>query len=247
MPFIHVDEITILQPDGRCEITGETARYVAQVLRHRPGDRLTIFDSGGRWFAAEIIAIQKNRVLITARSIAPPDTESPLEIVLCPGVLQGKMMDLVIQKSVELGVSAIAPLITERCQVRRSVRVERWNKIALEAVRQCGRARAPKVSEPVGFAAFLEGIERGRITSGDDRIFMFYEGGGAGLKSLPPCTPGGKVYVLVGPEGGFTAGEAEQARALGAQSISLGGRVLRAETAAITAAALAQFAFGDLG
>jgi len=239
MPFIYTDKII----PGRAELTGDTAHYVACVLRHRPGDRLTIFDSAGRWFDAEITAVQKNRVLVTARPIAAPDTESPLKIVLCPGVLQGRMMDLVVQKAVELGVSAIAPLITQRCQVRRSERAARWNKIALEAVRQCGRARVPQVSEPIEFAEFFEGID-----SDKDKILMFYEGAGAGLKTLlPGMPPDGTVYVLVGPEGGFTADEAELARAAGAELISLGGRILRAETAAITAAALVQFAFGDLG
>jgi 16S rRNA (uracil1498-N3)-methyltransferase len=162
-------------------------------------------------------------------------------------------MDMVVQKAVELGVSTIVPLITERCQVRESARVERWNRLALEAVRQCGRARVPQVLEPVEFKGFLGGIGQGNIDLRKDKILMFYEGGGAGLKGMEMnaggCDPGvrGTVYVLVGPEGGFTPDEAEFARQAGAELITLGGRVLRAETAAITAAALVQFAFGDLG
>ncbi|HYX42499.1 MAG TPA: RsmE family RNA methyltransferase, partial [Pyrinomonadaceae bacterium] len=157
--------------------------------------------------------------------------------------------DLVVQKATELGVSRVAPVVTARADIRprderdTARRVERWRRLALEAAKQSGRARVPAVAEPCAFDAFVKGAAR----DGELRVF-FAERGGIGLDSLADF--GGAhpavVTALVGPEGGWDDEEISLAHEHGWSIVTLGGRTLRAETAAITACALLQHLFGDL-
>jgi 16S rRNA (uracil1498-N3)-methyltransferase len=160
-----------------------------------------------------------------------------LQITLAVALLKGEKFDLVVQKATELGVYKLAPLMTRFADIKlrdendASKRVARWQRIALEAAKQCGRAVVPEVSLPVALTAVL-----------DASCVLFSEKDGQGLTRRDTD----KVTAIVGSEGGWSDEELDQARAAGAQIVTLGGRILRAETAAITAAALLQHRFGDL-
>jgi len=170
-------------------------------------------------------------------------------------------MDWVVQKTTELGVREIVPVITERSQVRETRKAVRWRKIAEEAARQSGRSVVPEVHDPLELKEFLGRNEfsrhgdaetRGR---GEMKGFIFWEDGGGSFNeaikktSVSPGLPftGSPVHLFIGPEGGYTKGEIAFAEEKGIQVVSLGRRILRAETAALSAVALVQFLLGDMG
>ncbi|HVF21549.1 MAG TPA: RsmE family RNA methyltransferase, partial [Pyrinomonadaceae bacterium] len=168
--------------------------------------------------------------------------ESQLELTLCVALLKGEKFDLVVQKATELGVSKVVPVITRyadihlRDEADATKRVARWQRIALEAAKQSGRAFVPEINTPVAFEAVLANAD-------DDVRVMFSERSGGTLSSL---TPSQNVTALVGSEGGWSDEELEQARAQNFHVVTLGGRILRAETAAIAVTVLLQHLFGDL-
>lgn len=241
MPRVYVPSIPTDGPF--LNITGEQARYVVSVLRLRQGDGVHLFDSSGKHFRAVITKAGRGRVEVELEGPIQPPEEPPLNITLLQGVLKGRKMDLVLQKATELGVGAIVPLVTERAVVRGTRRLERWRKIALEASRQCGRAVAPDVGKPRGFEDYF---------SSDSALkgVIFWEEQGQGLKSLKDISfprLAKDIIVAVGPEGGFTEHEVGLAQKKGLVPATLGPRILRAETAAITAVALVQYLGGGLG
>jgi 16S rRNA (uracil1498-N3)-methyltransferase len=157
-------------------------------------------------------------------------------------------MDLIIQKATELGVAEIVPVRTERAQgwlagERGASRLRRWKRIAQEAARQCGRSRVPSVTPLAELTQVLQQKE----TTGLKLLFWEEEERGSLRQTIAEKVRASEVYVLIGPEGGFTADEVEQAVAAGFRSISLGRRILRTETAAIIAIGLLQYELGDLG
>jgi 16S rRNA (uracil1498-N3)-methyltransferase len=162
-----------------------------------------------------------------------------LQLNLCVALLKGEKFDLVVQKATELGVTKVTPLITRYADIHlrdesdAAKRVTRWQRIALEAAKQSGRAFVPEISTPVAFETVVA----------DGLGVMFSERGGDSLESLPAAH---SITALVGSEGGWSDEELESARARNLHVITLGGRVLRAETAAITVAVLLQHLFGDL-
>ncbi|MBI4689013.1 MAG: 16S rRNA (uracil(1498)-N(3))-methyltransferase [Nitrospirae bacterium] len=159
--------------DDRITISGENARYLTSVLRCRVGDEVQIFDGEGGLYKAEIVEVDNKQIFadIIERSLI--NTESPLNLVLIQGILKGEKMDWVIQKTTELGVKEIIPVITERSQVRYTRKVERWKKIAEEASRQSGRSIIPVVHEPVNFCDIFS-----QSLSG----FIFWEDGGVRMQ-----------------------------------------------------------------
>jgi 16S rRNA (uracil1498-N3)-methyltransferase len=251
MPRIYLSALSVT--DNRIVLTGEKAHYLFSVLRCKEGDELTVFSDQGVCFRTEIIKADRKEVISEVIAELPCDVESPLHITLVQALLKGEKMDWVIQKSTELGVREIIPVITERSQVRETRKAARWRKIAEEASRQSGRSVVPIVYEPAGVKEFLEGSEP--VRHGDAKGFIFWEDGGASfneaIKKLsvspgPPFT-GYPVYLFIGPEGGFTHEEVALAEEKGFQVVSLGRRILRAETAAISAVTLVQFLLGDMG
>ncbi len=220
----------------------EETRHLRDVLRMKPGENAQIFDGDGREFLAEVESIGKSEtVLRIVEEIAAPAPESDLELTIAAGVYKNDKFDLVIQKAVELGVARVAPIVTFRSETKlqaASNRTERWRKIALEATKQCERARVMTVSEPVTFDKFIAGVN-----ADSGLLLMFSEKGG---KSLPKALGEKKITALVGPKGGWEDSELEIAEARGFMPIKLGRRIMRAETAAITFAALLQHRFGDL-
>ncbi|MCG6550975.1 MAG: 16S rRNA (uracil(1498)-N(3))-methyltransferase [Candidatus Magnetominusculus sp. LBB02] len=221
--------------------TGQTARYILTVLRYKTGGELSIFDEKGRFFKGIITSSTKNAVHFAITPVPPPNTESPISITLCQGMLKGAKMDLVVQKAVELGVKTIVPVITHRTQLDYTRKTDRWKKIAIEAARQSMRAVVPEVREAIDFSELTELIQ------GVPTV-MFYEAGGRGLKEVGAQEiKDNNFYVITGPEGGFTIEEVRQASSRGAIIATLGTRILRAETAAISALTLIQYVFGDMG
>jgi len=222
-------------------ITDDKARYLTTVLRCRAGDPLSITDSSGNSFSARILAVTKQEVSAEILGIETPPPESPVRIKLLQGLLKGEKMDFVVQKATELGVAEIVPVITERSQVRETRKLQRWRKIAEEAARQSGRSVVPPVSETKHF----DDLFTGHLTDGG---ILFWEAGGSALKQIIQGFSDRKSLTLfTGPEGGFSPGEVEAAKQAGFLVATMGRRILRAETAAIGAIAVVQYALGDLG
>ncbi|MFA5353873.1 MAG: 16S rRNA (uracil(1498)-N(3))-methyltransferase [Thermodesulfovibrionales bacterium] len=231
----------------------EKARYLLTVLRCERGGRLEVIDGQGRAYEAEISAASKRGVAVDIIGELSVETESPFRLVLCQGILKGERMDLVIQKSTELGVREIIPMVTERSVVRETRKTGRWQRIAEEAAEQCGRAVIPRIHEPVEFLRFMAGSGSGVQGPGDIAApltphplqgLVFWEGGGAGLnEALAAALHDSALpfHLIVGPEGGLTEEEVKAAEGHGLVRASLGKRILRAETAAIVSVSLAQF------
>jgi len=230
---IPTDEKTIF-------ITGEESRYIRNVLRMGAGDEFTVFDSTGAHFKAEIKRVGKTSVVAELMEALPPAEEPAHKLVLLQGILKGRKMDYVIQKATELGVAEIVPVATSRSQVRETRKHDRWQKIALEASRQSWRTTVPEVAEPATFKDYLEGASQLRGC-------IFWEEGGASLKKMKFEASEEPFVIAIGPEGGFTAQEVEIARAKGLEVGSLGNRILRAETAAVSAVTIVQFLLGEMG
>jgi len=240
--------------DGaRVELSLEESRHLRDVLRLRAGDEAFVFDGEGREFACVVEDAGGRRggaARLSVRGrVEPQRPESPLELVLGAGLLKGEKFDLVVQKATELGACVVVPLVTQRADVRlrderdAAARVERWRRLALEAAKQSGRARLPRVEPPAALADFVsQPAEAARLR------LLFAERGGRGLDEIidPRAPAPSSVTALVGPEGGWDDAELDAARAAGWLLVTLGGRTLRAETAALAVVTLLQHRLGDL-
>jgi 16S rRNA (uracil1498-N3)-methyltransferase len=217
----------------------EETRHLRDVLRLRGGEQIRVFDGAGREVSGLIEAISKKETVVKILAeVAPAAPESELELTLGVALLKGEKFDLVIQKAVELGVSRLVPLNTKRADVRlkeTDKKLERWQKIALEACKQSGRASLMPIAAPLDFEKFVPQTDGSRI--------LFAERDGESLRDF---NPGKKMTALVGSEGGWETSEIELAAACGFRIVTLGGRILRAETAAIAVSAILQNNFGDL-
>jgi 16S rRNA (uracil1498-N3)-methyltransferase len=225
--------------DGRIRLEADETRHLRDVLRLRIGDQASVFDGEGNEFLTEIETIGKSGAeLKILETVTPASPESTLDLTLAVAMLKGEKFDLVVQKTVELGVSKLIPLQTVRCDVTSKGadnRVERWRKIALEASKQSGRAKLMSIESPIDFSKF--------IVSYSEEVLMFTERSGESFSKVKASK---KITAMIGPEGGWEDSEIEQAKSRGALLITLGGRILRAETAAISVAAILQHRFGDL-
>ena len=223
--------------NNRVLLGSEEVRHLRDVLRLREGDMISIFDGSGGEYQCRIDEIGKrSAVVLIQEPIKPLSPESPLDLTLAAAVLKGEKFDLVVQKAVELGVRRLIPLQTMRCDVKTANRMERWRRISLEATKQSGRAAIMDVVET---AALDDVLAR----SGSEQIVLFSERNG---KSISELSPSKAMTAIVGPEGGWDDQELEAAVLGGVRIITLGGRILRAETAAIAVSAILQHRFGDL-
>ncbi len=240
-------------------IRGEQARYLTLVLRVKPGEHITILDGQGQRYVCRITGIHRKEVLAEKVTEEKYSAESPLSIVLAQGIPKGDKMDLIVQKSTELGVKKIIPLITERSLVRSTDKCPRWRKISISASQQSGREKNPEIEEPLTFRDFLsiqsppleksnrldpEVSEGGYPKRG---IILSEEEQERNLKKVLndfQSTTG--LTLLVGPEGGFSKNEKSSAIQKGFISVSLGPRILRTETAPITALSIIQYELGDM-
>jgi 16S rRNA (uracil1498-N3)-methyltransferase len=223
-------------------LAAEEARHLRDVLRLKNGDEVYVFDGAGREFRCTVLNTRRDTAELRIEAeVEPAKPESQLQLDLCVALLKGEKFDLVVQKTTELGVHRIVPLLTRyadihlRDEADAGKRIARWQRIALESSKQSGRAFIPEISAPVSFDSLLDCV--------DGVCVMFSERGGGALGGLPQAQ---NVTALIGSEGGWSDEEIEQARAHNFHVITLGGRVLRAETAAITVTALLQHLFGDL-
>jgi 16S rRNA (uracil1498-N3)-methyltransferase len=234
----------------RVTIEGEPHRHVARVLRARAGDKLTLFDGHGGEADAEVLAIERDQTTLSLgarRQVAAP---AGPRVVLLQSLARGEKMDWIVQKTTELGVHEIVPIAAGRSVTRlpaaeAAPRRARWEKIAQEAARQCGRADVPAIAAPRSLADAL--ASHGE--SPDHLRLALWEGSrGKPLRAALAGHPSAPVAVtlLVGPEGGFAEEEIAAAAHAGFEIVGLGPRILRVETAAVVAVALVQFASGAL-
>ena len=216
----------------------EETRHLRDVLRLRAGETVRVFDGEGREFSVEIENVgKKESVLKILEEVAPSAPVSDLDLTLAVALLKGEKFDLVVQKAVELGVKTLVPVMTKRADVKlkdSEKKRARWQKIALEAAKQSGRADLMEIEFPLDFADFIKSANGAKI--------LFAERGG---ESFSKIKSGKKITALTGCEGGWEDFEIEAAKNSGFQIVTLKGRVLRAETAAISIAAVLQHRFGD--
>ncbi len=240
-----------IQKKQSIRLAKEKSHYLANVMRLRRGDTITVIDGCGKAFLAEICSIENEVLFIRIINEVILNTEPPFEIVLCQSLIKGDKMDFVIQKATELGINQIAPLITERTVVKETRKLNRWRKITEEAAEQCRRAVIPIIHEPVAMQDF---IIRAAAISDNCKLngFIFWEEGGESLtQALKKMISRRKVegnlkssesiYIIIGPEGGLTQREVELAEVNGLIKTSLGKRLLKSETASIAAVAIIQF------
>lgn len=241
----------VVPPDAidgdRVRFDADEAHHLARVLRLRPGAIVEAADGGGRVFSVRLEGVRPGEAWGTILGEVPASRESPCAITLAQAILKGERMAWLVQKATELGVARLVPVETARVVARTPAeraggRQRRWERVAREAVKQCGRGVVPVVEPPRGLAAVL--AEAGA----HDVTWLCWEGGGLPLASLArEAGRPRRVLLLVGPEGGFTEDEVAQARAAGARLVGLGPRILRAESAGLVALVLCQHLFGDLG
>ena len=233
-----------LSPGSEIVLPENAAVHLSRVLRLTVGDECVLFNGDGRDYAARITTLGKRELRVSISGATAIDNESPLRITLLQGVARGEKMDLILQKATELGVNAIAPLWSQRSEVkldaeRAEKRLAHWRGVVTSACEQCGRARVPDVAAPVALAAALVALPSGGL-----RLILDPEGELA-LAALA-VESDAHVALAVGPEGGWSPADREQLRAGGFRGLKLGPRILRTETAGLAAIAALQARLGDL-
>lgn len=231
-------------------LAAEEAQHMRGVLRLKPGDEVFVFDGLGREYLCRIESLRRDAAALSIlEEVEAASSESALDLTLALALLKGEKFDLAVQKATELGVMKIVPVTTRLSDIRlrderdAEKRTARWRRISLEAAKQSGRARLPSIEEPLALDSLLESASHGD----NEYSLMFVERGGQSLaQSLDTSAAPQSITALVGPEGGWTDEEIQQARTGNWQIITLGGRILRAETAAISIMALLQHLYGDL-
>jgi 16S rRNA (uracil1498-N3)-methyltransferase len=228
------------------QLSSEQARQIAGVLRLRAGDRVRLFDGvTAQDREAVLTRVERDQVEVTLGERYPQPPEPRTRLVAYPALLPRDRFEQVLQKLVEVGVAAIVPVAAARALVKDeadTAKRQRWERIAVEAAEQCGRGVVPSVGEPLRFAAALE-----RATA-NGPVLLAYEAERRMhlVDALSPETAPEALALFTGPEGGFELAEVEQAQAAGARLVSLGPRILRAETAAPVFAALTLQALGEI-
>lgn len=234
---------------GFITLAADESRHLRDVLRLNISDEVFVFDGEGTEYACVITETGRGKSparLEVREKVAPPSPESKLSLTLAVALLKGEKFDLVVQKATELGVNRVIPVTTARADVRlrdasdSARRVTRWHRLAIEASKQSGRARIPVIDSPMTFSSLLE------IEKPNDKCVMFSERQGRGLVEVFAEANPQSLIAVVGPEGGWEDDEIGQARDAGWEIVTLGGRTMRAETAAIAITALLQHLFGDL-
>jgi len=224
-------------------LTGDEAKHLRSVLRLKVGDEVFVFNGEGREVKCTVAQMRRDEVeLDQLEEIQPTHPESPLSLTLGVALLKGEKFDLVVQKATELGVTSIVPVITQHADIHlrdtsdADKRVTRWRRIAMEAAKQCGRARVPSITMPDSFETVIQEC------TADLRV-LFSERGGEVLFSGESVK---SVVAVVGSEGGWSDEELATSKETGWRIVTLGGRILRAETAAIAVSVLMQHLYGDL-
>lgn len=230
-----------LSEGHHAELDENAAQHVGRVLRMQPGQELKLFNGDGRDYPATITEASKKRVEVLVGAPEPNLTESSLQIVLGQTLSKGDRMDYAVQKAVEMGVTRIVPLTTERCDVklkgdREEKRLRHWQSVAVSAAEQCGRARVPEILPVMTVEQWLE-----HSRECDLRLVLHHRT----KQALSSITKPGCIALMIGPEGGLTADEIAHAEKEGFVPVALGPRVLRTETAPVAAVSLCQWLWGD--
>jgi 16S rRNA (uracil1498-N3)-methyltransferase len=230
-----------LTPGQSVALCEDAANHAGKVLRMQAGEVLELFNGDGNNYTALIAEVGKKQLVVDIQSVSDNPIESPLKLHLGQGISRGDRMDFAIQKAVELGVSEITPLFTERCGVkldaeRLEKKREQWQKIVISACEQSGRSIVPPVHTPVTLEKWLGQADNCLKLTLDPWT-------SATIKQL---TPTDRLRLVIGPEGGFSDREVAATTLAGFQPVRLGPRVLRTETAALTAIAALQLQLGDL-
>ena len=238
MPRFFIDGAA----DGRAYIAGADALHIAKALRMRPGEALTLCDGKGTDFEGVLETVTDRQVTVRITASRPSQAEPTLAVTLYQGLPKGDKMDWIVQKAVELGVTAVVPVATRRSVARLEGKAdkkqERWQRIAAEAAGQCGRGMLPSVERPLSWSQALSCL------SGEPAL-VFFEGGGRPLRELvTPSTR--RLSVFVGPEGGFDPEEIDAIRRQGGGVATLGPRILRCETAPLAALTLLMHLSGNM-
>ena len=247
MRYFYVGAKALQQPI--VVIEGSEVRHIKDVLRLKPGDQIRVFDGAGFEYESRILRFASGRVEIEIGRKFMGTKESPVQISVAQALLKEKKMDRLVRHLCELGMTRWMPFISERSvprpdQKRSADRAERRSKIVKESCKQCQRSKLPQI---IKTSTFKEVLNYGRTC---DLNVVFYEKESTTLKELmasdPPANPR-NILIILGPEGGFSEQEIDDARAADCVVAGLGPRILRAETATIAACTLVQFLFGDMG
>ena len=233
----HVD--APLAPGAVVALSENATGHLVRVLRLGLGDACIVFNGDGADYEARLVSLGKRGAEVEVMARHALANESPLRITLAQAIARGEKMDWVLQKATELGVEAIAPLLTERTEVkldaeRSEKRSAHWRGVVIAACEQCGRARVPTISAPMALRDWLAG----RATPG----WFLDPDADRGLRELEP----GELTLVIGPEGGLGDRDLAALRAAGFRSLRLGPRILRTETAGVAALAALQALHGDL-
>jgi 16S rRNA (uracil1498-N3)-methyltransferase len=240
----------IISPDQldqpRPYIDGADAHHLRVVLRSQPGDMIDVLDGMGNAYRAQVVSIDRDRVYVALEAPLSADRESVAEMILAQGYLKDKKMDGLVRQLTELGVARWIPFVAKRSvpvpdEKRLLARYARWQKISLEALKQCGR-RCPMVIDPL--VSFEGALEQARFCN--TKLIFYEKISESESRALMPTSRADKVFAMIGPEGGFDPDEVALARQAGFLAVGMGPRILRAETATLAAAVLMQFVFGDM-
>jgi 16S rRNA (uracil1498-N3)-methyltransferase len=231
-----------MQVDDEIELDPQLSHYINNVLRLKQSDPIVLFNGDGNEYTADVLSINKKQVIAIVNAQLSMRNESPLNIHLAQGVSKGDRMDFALQKSVELGVSEISPVITDRCSVKLSAerwqkKHEQWQKIIISACEQSGRNVLPTLNQPITLNKWL-----GQTT--EQQKVMLTPGSNKYMSSLSRPVHG--FRLLIGPEGGLSEQEIYTCEQTGFESVNLGPRILRTETAALASISILQALFGDL-
>lgn len=226
--------------EGDATLSGDEARHLSQVLRMQPGAIITVFDGKGRRASAEVLSVLRERVPLKLLEIQQSPTSLPA-ITLAQAIPKGKNMDFIVQKSVELGVSAIQPLVSHYTVVQPGDgKTEKWRRIALEACKQCGQDSLPEIFEPLSFDRWIAT----QAVSGRLKLIASLAAGALPLRETLRLHPGTvATTLLIGPEGDFSHEETTEAMAVGFIPVSLGEIVLRVETATLFCISAVRYEF----
>ncbi|QMT58706.1 16S rRNA (uracil(1498)-N(3))-methyltransferase [Legionella sp. PC997] len=242
MRAVRIYQSGTYHPGQLLELSPEASQHVGVVLRMQPGESLTLFCGDDHEFSATIESVKKKQVIVRIGSSTHISRESPLAIHLAQAISKGERMEFVMQKAVELGVASITPIITKRCVVkldkeRMAKKLHQWQAIVIAACEQSGRNTVPLVHTPMSLEDYMHAAQaelRFILDPGENKKWRDY----AFSSSV--------VDLLIGPEGGLSEDEVQFACKHGFQPLSLGPRILRTETAAITALSVLQAVGGDL-
>jgi 16S rRNA (uracil1498-N3)-methyltransferase len=232
---------------GMLKVEGEEVKHIRKVLRLTEGDEITVFDGLGKEFEGTIVEERLSSVVIRVKSVSSSKRDSPLEVTLAQSLLKGEKMDYLIQKATELGVKEIIPFLSSRSvplleKSKRLKRHHRWERIAIEASKQCGRGVVPRIEFLQDYSEMLPKASPNALR------LILWEREGIRLKEiLERSKEKKKIFFVIGPEGGLSQGEVDEAKEAGFIAVTLGRRILRAETASLCFLSILQYEQGDIG